>query len=66
MFQIFYPDLLNPSKTPEFSVLPCEDNEDFAILRFKAGPPYEVNNTVLYVMYNMKNIELKLFLGHWF
>lgn len=40
-FNIFYPDLIDKSKTPEYSVTPLEDNKDFAILRFRAGPPYE-------------------------
>uniref|UniRef100_A0A915L3B2 Splicing factor Cactin C-terminal domain-containing protein n=1 Tax=Romanomermis culicivorax TaxID=13658 RepID=A0A915L3B2_ROMCU len=40
-FNIFYPDLLDPSKAPEFALTPDIDSEDFAILRFKAGPPYE-------------------------
>ncbi|KAK6051957.1 hypothetical protein COOONC_10538 [Cooperia oncophora] len=41
-FNIFYPDLLDPSTTPSFTVTPCDD-PDFAVLRFKvcAGPPYE-------------------------
>ncbi|KFM74456.1 hypothetical protein X975_17516, partial [Stegodyphus mimosarum] len=40
-FNIFYPDLIDKSKTPEYSLSPCDDNKDFAILRFRAGPPYE-------------------------
>ncbi|CAD6190142.1 unnamed protein product [Caenorhabditis auriculariae] len=39
-FNIFYPDLLDKTKTPTFTVTPCDD-PDFAIVRFKAGPPYE-------------------------
>uniref|UniRef100_A0A0N4VWJ9 CactinC_cactus domain-containing protein n=2 Tax=Haemonchus TaxID=6288 RepID=A0A0N4VWJ9_HAEPC len=39
-FNIFYPDLLDPSNTPSFTVTPCDD-PDFAVIRFKAGPPYE-------------------------
>ncbi|CAI5441220.1 unnamed protein product [Caenorhabditis angaria] len=39
-FNIFYPDLLDPTKTPTFTVTPCDD-PDFAVVRFKAGPPYE-------------------------
>ncbi|KHJ80525.1 hypothetical protein OESDEN_19802 [Oesophagostomum dentatum] len=39
-FNIFYPDLLDPSVTPSFTVTPCDD-PDFAVIRFKAGPPYE-------------------------
>uniref|UniRef100_A0A8R1ED91 Splicing factor Cactin n=1 Tax=Caenorhabditis japonica TaxID=281687 RepID=A0A8R1ED91_CAEJA len=39
-FNIFYPDLLDVTKTPTFTVTPCDDR-DFAIIRFKSGPPYE-------------------------
>uniref|UniRef100_A0A158P6K6 CactinC_cactus domain-containing protein n=1 Tax=Angiostrongylus cantonensis TaxID=6313 RepID=A0A158P6K6_ANGCA len=39
-FNIFYPDLLDPSQAPSFTVTPCDD-PDFAVIRFKAGPPYE-------------------------
>ncbi|WKX97757.1 hypothetical protein Q1695_013436 [Nippostrongylus brasiliensis] len=39
-FNIFYPDLLDPTNTPSFTVTPCDD-PDFAVIRFKAGPPYE-------------------------
>ena len=39
-FNIFYPDLIDPSKTPQF-VLEAADSADFCIIRFKAGPPYE-------------------------
>ncbi|CAB3403713.1 unnamed protein product [Caenorhabditis bovis] len=39
-FNIFYPDLLDHTKTPTFTVTPCDDR-DFAVVRFKAGPPYE-------------------------
>ncbi|KAJ0173885.1 hypothetical protein K1T71_010031 [Dendrolimus kikuchii] len=40
-FNIFYPDLIDKSATPEFSLKPCPENQDFAVLRFHAGPPYE-------------------------
>ncbi|XP_039759539.1 cactin [Pararge aegeria] len=40
-FNIFYPDLIDKSDTPEFSLKPCPDNPEFAVLRFHAGPPYE-------------------------
>ncbi|CAH2042765.1 unnamed protein product, partial [Iphiclides podalirius] len=40
-FNIFYPDLIDKSSTPEFSLKPCPDNPEFAVLRFHAGPPYE-------------------------
>lgn len=39
-FNIFYPDLLDPTKTPRFTLTACE-NEEFAVIRFIAGPPYE-------------------------
>lgn len=40
-FNIFYPDLIDKNQTPSYTVTTCEDNKDFAIIRFKAGPPYE-------------------------
>lgn len=39
-FNIFYPDLVDPTKTPQFFIEPADSN-DFCILRFRAGPPYE-------------------------
>ena len=39
-FNIFYPDLVDPTKTPQFFLEPA-DSDDFCILRFHAGPPYE-------------------------
>lgn len=38
-FTIFYPDLIDPTKAPTFSIEPTE-SPDYAILRFHAGPPY--------------------------
>lgn len=40
-FNIFYPDLIDKADTPEYTLTPCADNKDFALLRFHAGPPYE-------------------------
>ncbi|KAK9871348.1 hypothetical protein WA026_011614 [Henosepilachna vigintioctopunctata] len=40
-FNIFYPDLIDRSVTPEYYLTPCPENREFAILRFHAGPPYE-------------------------
>nr|CAD7404390.1 unnamed protein product [Timema cristinae] len=40
-FNIFYPDLIDKTTTPEYFLTPCPDNRDFANLRFHAGPPYE-------------------------
>jgi len=40
-FNIFYPDLIKKSSTPQYTLTPCKDNTDFCILRIHAGPPYE-------------------------
>lgn len=40
-FNIFYPDLIDKSKAPEFTIIPCKDDKDFCTIRFSAGPPYE-------------------------
>ncbi|XP_072166596.1 splicing factor Cactin-like [Diadema setosum] len=40
-FNIFFPDLIDKRKTPEYILTPCPDNPDFGILKFHAGPPYE-------------------------
>ncbi|NXB69798.1 CATIN protein, partial [Donacobius atricapilla] len=40
-FNIFYPDLIDKRSMPEYFLEACQDNKDFAILRFHAGPPYE-------------------------
>ena len=40
-FNIFYPDLIEKTKAPEYYLEPAESNE-FCIIRFHAGPPYEV------------------------
>ena len=39
-FNIFYPDLIDRTKTPRYFLEPTKSNE-FCILRFSAGPPYE-------------------------
>ncbi|VEU42992.1 unnamed protein product [Pseudo-nitzschia multistriata] len=39
-FNVFYPDLVDPTKTPQY-FLERADTDDFCILRFHAGPPYE-------------------------
>jgi Cactus-binding C-terminus of cactin protein len=39
-FNVFYPDLLDRSVTPQFK-MERADHPDFAIIRFTAGPPYE-------------------------
>ncbi|KAL5482224.1 hypothetical protein EMCRGX_G022521 [Ephydatia muelleri] len=40
-FNIFFPDLINKRQAPTYTITPCDDNKEFAILRFHAGPPYE-------------------------
>eukprot|EP00300_Choanocystis_sp_HF-7_P017608 c19776_g1_i1.p1 GENE.c19776_g1_i1~~c19776_g1_i1.p1 ORF type:complete len:681 (+),score=209.28 c19776_g1_i1:281-2323(+) len=39
-FNIFYPDLIDPTQTPRYFIEPGE-NPDVAMIRFHAGPPYE-------------------------
>lgn len=39
-FNVFYPDLVDPTKTPQY-FLERADTDDFCILRFHAGAPYE-------------------------
>ena len=41
-FNIFYPDLIDPSQAPRYRIEPDPGgNPDFCIIRFMAGPPYE-------------------------
>jgi len=49
-FNIFYPDLIDKTKTPQYYLEACRsgnnnddggDNDSFCIIRFSAGPPYE-------------------------
>jgi hypothetical protein len=39
-FNIFYPDLIDRTKTPQYFLEPTKSKE-YCILRFHAGPPYE-------------------------
>lgn len=39
-FNVFYPDLIDKTRTPQYR-LEKADADDFCILRFSAGPPYE-------------------------
>lgn len=39
-FNVFYPDLIDATKTPQFYLEPADVGE-FCIIRFRAGPPYE-------------------------
>ena len=42
-FNIFYPDLVDHTETPQYFLSPDPSgNEEFCIIRFHAGPPYEV------------------------
>lgn len=40
-FNIFYPDLIDPSKPPIYRLERDPTNSDYCIIRFSAGPPYE-------------------------
>lgn len=41
-FNIFYPDLIDKTKTPTYRIIRgAGDDKDTALLRFSAGPPYE-------------------------
>ena len=42
-FNIFYPDLIDPTHTPTYRMQPVGGDEQgaYCILRFSAGPPYE-------------------------
>jgi len=39
-FNIFYPDLIDKTTSPQYFLEPADSNE-FCILRFRSGPPYE-------------------------
>lgn len=40
-FNIFYPDLIDKSKTPTYKIIKDSTNDDTVLLQFTAGPPYE-------------------------
>lgn len=40
-FNIFYPDLIDPTKTPQYFIEKADRNNEYCILRFTAGPPYD-------------------------
>jgi len=52
-FNIFYPDLINPSKTPSYSIEKDTESPDggTCILRFSAGAPYE---DVAFIIFNKR------------
>ena len=39
-FNIFYPDLFDKEKTPQYYLEPLED-PNYMMIKFKAGPPYK-------------------------
>lgn len=39
-FSVFYPDLIDKTKTPQYK-LEAADSSEYCIIRFSAGPPYE-------------------------
>jgi hypothetical protein len=40
-FNIFYPDLIDKTKTPTYKIVKEPGNDDTVLLHFSAGPPYE-------------------------
>ena len=40
-FSIFYPDLIDKTKGPSFSVTLRKEDPKHLVLRFEAAPPYE-------------------------
>ena len=40
-FNLFYPDLIDKNSAPKYTITPCPENREFAIIRFSAGAPYE-------------------------
>lgn len=41
-FNIFYPDLIDKSKAPTYKIEKDPDSTETVLIRFSAGPPYEV------------------------
>ena len=40
-FNIFYPDLIDKSKAPNYKIIKEPGNDETVLLYFTAGPPYE-------------------------
>ncbi|GAA5876022.1 hypothetical protein JCM3774_002317, partial [Rhodotorula dairenensis] len=40
-FNIFYPDLIDKTKAPQFRIIKNKENPDICTIVFTAGPPYE-------------------------
>jgi len=56
--QIFYPDLVDVTKSPRFKLFECVGDPDSAIIHFFGGPPYED------VAFKIKNDEWDIDRGH--
>jgi hypothetical protein len=41
LFNVFYPDLLDRTRTPAYRVEPCVDSDEFVIIVFPGSAPYE-------------------------
>ena len=69
-FNIFYPDLINKRDIPQYVLEPCE-NKDYCLIRFKAGPHYEVNIFIHYfyisisLFYILQDIAFKILNREW-
>ena len=48
-FNIFYPDLIDKAKAPEYTLENIPENNEFCIIKFKAGAPYEVNYIPVFI-----------------
>ena len=63
-FNIFYPELIDKLRTPKYSLEESPGETNFMIIRFSAGPPYEVYIYIYYIYiicmhiinFNPKNI----------
>ncbi|GAA5940261.1 uncharacterized protein JCM15063_002582 [Sporobolomyces koalae] len=40
-FNVFYPDLIDKTKAPQYRIIKNKENPDICTLVFEAGPPYE-------------------------
>ncbi|KPV78198.1 uncharacterized protein RHOBADRAFT_50696 [Rhodotorula graminis WP1] len=40
-FNIFYPDLIDKTKAPQYRIIKNKENPDICTITFSAGPPYE-------------------------
>lgn len=42
-FNIFYPDLIDKSQAPTYFIEKDPESNETVLIRFRAGPPYEVS-----------------------